>query len=70
MPGGGARGQNLGHLLFGSKFWLKFIWWCIYHESMTGNHSFLDFRYPIRFALFPWVRTQGSILGGGPEFKI
>ena len=24
MPGGGARGQNLGHLYFGSKFWFKF----------------------------------------------
>ena len=26
MPGGGARGQNLGHLYFGSKFWFKFHW--------------------------------------------
>ena len=24
MPGGGARGQNLGHLYFGSKFGLIF----------------------------------------------
>ena len=24
MPGGGARGQKLGHLSFGSKFWFNF----------------------------------------------
>ena len=53
MPGGGARGQNLGHLSFGSKFWLKFLCLCISHEPIFRNHSYLDFRYPIRFALFP-----------------
>ena len=37
---------------------------------MIRNHSFLDFWYSIRFALFPlWVRTQGSILGGGARVQ-
>ena len=46
------RGQNLGHLLFGSKFWFKFLWWCISHEPMIRNHSYFNRRSPIGFALF------------------
>ena len=45
MPGGGARGQNLGHLYFGSKFWFKFHWWCISHEPMIRSHSYFNHRY-------------------------
>ena len=51
MPGDGARGQNLGHLYFGSKFWFKFQHWCISHEPMIRNHSYFYHRYPIGFAL-------------------
>ena len=58
MPGGGARGQNLGHLYFGSKFWFKFHWWCISHEPMIRNQSYFNHRYPIGFALFLSVRTS------------
>ena len=53
MPVGGARSQNLGHLSFVSKFGLKFLCWCISHEPIFRTHSYLDLRYPIRFALFP-----------------
>ena len=35
-----------------SKFWLKFICWCISHELNIRNHSYLDYRYPIGLALF------------------
>ena len=70
MPGGGARGQNLGHLYFGSKCWFKFHWWCISHEPMIRNHSYFKHRYPIGFALFLSVRTLGPCLGAGLEVKI
>ena len=67
MPGGVARGQNLGHLYFGSKFWFKFDWWCtcISHEPMIRNHSYFNHRYPIGFALFLSVRTLGPCPGVG-----
>ena len=39
MPGGGVRGQNLGHLYFGSKFWFKFHCRCISHEPMIKSSS-------------------------------
>ena len=64
MPGGGARGQNLGHLYFGSKFWFKFHWLCISHEPMIRNHSYFNHRYPIGFASFLSVRTLGPCPGG------
>ena len=35
-----------------SKFWLKFLCWCISHELYIRNHSYLDYRYPIGLALF------------------
>ena len=35
-----------------SKFWLKFLCWCISHELNIRNHSYLDYRYPIGLALF------------------
>ena len=70
MPGGEARGQNLGHLYFGSKFWFKFHWWCIFHEPMIRNHSYFNHRYPIGFALFLSVRTMGPCPGVGLEVKI
>ena len=35
-----------------SKFWLKFLCWCISHELYIRNHSNLDYRYPIGLALF------------------
>ena len=71
MPGGGASGQNLGHLYFGSKFWFKFHWWCIIsHEPMIRNHSYFNHRYPIGFALFLLVRTLGPCPGLGLEVKI
>ena len=62
MPGGGARGQNLGHLYFGSKFWFKFLWWCISHEPMIRNHSYFNHRYPIGFAFFSVSSDPGSML--------
>ena len=70
MPGGGARGQNLGHLYFGSKFWFKFHWWCISHEPMIRNHSYFNHRYPIGSALFLSVQTFGPCPGVGLEVKI
>ena len=67
MPGGRARGQNLGHLYFGSKFWLKFLWWCISHEPMIKNQSYFNHRNPIGFAFFcqfgPWVHARGGARG-------
>ena len=65
MPGGGARGQNLGHLYFGSNFWFKFLWWCISHEPMIRNHSYFNHRYPIGFAFFSVSSDPGSMPGGG-----
>ena len=50
---------------FTSKFWLKFLYRCISHEPMVRNHSYLDHRYPIGFALFPRVRTPGPMPEGG-----
>ena len=70
MPGGGAGVQNLGHLQFASKFWLKFLYWCISHELYIRNHSYLDYRYPIGLALFLEFGPQGPCLGVGLEFKI
>ena len=35
-----------------SKFWLKFLCWCISHELYIRNHSYMDYRYPIGLALF------------------
>ena len=35
-----------------SKFWLKFLCWCISHELNIRNHSYLDYTYPIGLALF------------------
>ena len=69
MPGGGARVQNLGHLYFASKFWLKFLYWCISHELNIRNHSYLDYRYPIGLALFLWFWTPGSMPGGGARVQ-
>ena len=34
-------------------FGLQFLWWFISHEPMIRNHSYLDHRYTIGFALFP-----------------
>ena len=72
MPRGGARGQNLGHLYFGSKFGFKFHLWCtcISHEPMIRNHSYFNHRYPIGFALFLSVQTLGPCPGVGLEVKI
>ena len=66
MPGGGARGQNLGHLYFGSKFWFKFH----SHEPMIRNQSYFNHRYPIGFALFLLVGTFGPCPVVGLEVKI
>ena len=38
---------------FMSKFWLKFLKWCIAYDPMIRNLSYLDHRYPIGIALFP-----------------
>ena len=70
MPGSGARGKNLGHLsFFGSKFWLKFLCWCISHEPIFRNHSYLDYAYHIRFAFF-FSMSSVHARGVGLEFKI
>ena len=55
---------------FMSKFLLKFLWWCISHELMIRNHSYLNHRYPIGFALFLSVRTLSPCPGVGLEVKI
>ena len=49
MPGVGARVQNLGHLQFASKFWLKFLKFLLLvyiSKILIGLYSFLDHRYP------------------------
>ena len=50
---------------FMSKFWLKFIWWCISHEPMIRNY--LEHRYTIGIAVSPRVQTPGSTPGGGAK---
>ena len=52
-----------------SKFWLKFLYWCISHKLNIRNHSYLDYRYPIRLASFLWVWTPGSMPGGGARVQ-
>ena len=46
---------------FMSKFLLKFLWWCISHEPMIRNHSYLDHSYHIGFAVFSCVQIPGSM---------
>ena len=45
-----------------SKFLLKFLWWCISHDSIIRNHSYFNHRYRIGFAL---SSDPGSMPGGG-----
>ena len=52
-----------------SKFWLKFLCWCISHELNIRNHSYLDYRYPIWLALFLAVWTPGFMPGGGARVQ-
>ena len=42
---------------------------CISHTPMIRNHSYLDYRYLIGFALFPSFQTSGSIPGGGARVQ-
>ena len=36
---------------------------------MVRNHSYLDLRYPIRFALFQGIWNRGSMPGGGAKVQ-
>ena len=64
MPRGGARGQNLGHLYFGSKFGFKFHLWCISHEPMIRNHSYFN-HSSYRLCFVSVSSDLGSMPGGG-----
>ena len=43
-----------------SKFWLKFLYWCISHKLNIRNHSYLDYRYPIRVHARGWGESSKS----------
>ena len=61
MPGGGgARGQNLEHLVKSISV-LESISW----QILIKKHSYLDHWNPVGLAFIPRHQTQGSALGGG-----
>ena len=49
---------------------LKFFFFVLCFTTMFRNHSYLDHRHSIKFALFLRHQTLGSMPGVGLEVKI
>ena len=47
------------------SFTVKQLEWSISHQPLIRKHSYLDHRYPGRFAFIPWLLTPGSMSWGG-----
>ena len=70
MPGGGARVQNLGHLLNVLLILLHNVFFFFLgpylNITLIVMHSYFDHRYPVGLIFISWHQTPGV----GLEVKI